>query len=111
VRHTVLAEVGGFEASVPHGYEDQTLVAKLALTAPVLAADQVLDRYRQHPESLTAGRSQRVEAAHRVAFLRWLIGYLAEHGADRRLLTALNRQRRRYCYRAWRPLLTGGTAR
>jgi glycosyltransferase involved in cell wall biosynthesis len=111
VRRTVLDEVGGFEESVPHGYEDQTLVAKMALTVPVLAADRVLDRYRQHRESLTADRSERVEARDRVAFLRWLTAYLAEHGTERELVAALTRQRRRLRYRAWRPLQTGRAAR
>ena len=109
VRRTAVENVDGFEESVPHGYEDQTLRRKDRARLPVLAADEVLDRYRQHPASLTAGRSERVEAGDRAAFLRWLTSYLTQHSAERRLIWALSRQRLRCGYRARRPMLTGGS--
>ncbi len=44
--------VGGFEASFRGAYEDQVLLAKLYSQCRTLVIDDLLARYRQHPESI-----------------------------------------------------------
>jgi hypothetical protein len=78
VRRKVVREVGGFEAAFPGLYEDQVFYAKVALTAAVLVAGNLWDRYRQHPASMT-GRAPRAELAEgRRRYLDWLERHLAE---------------------------------
>jgi glycosyltransferase involved in cell wall biosynthesis len=95
----VIDKVGGFERSVPDGYEDQAFYAKVCVHAPILVSDECWDRYRQHSGSLTAVVSRRgAELVARARFLSWLIAYLSEHGVDREICAALARQRFRYAH-------------
>ena len=99
VRRSVIESVGDFEEAVPNGYEDQAFCAKVVTHHSVLALDRCWDRYRQHPDSLTARVASNGGAfAARAEFLAWLIDYLGAEGVDRRLNRALRRQRLAYAH-------------
>jgi glycosyltransferase involved in cell wall biosynthesis len=99
VRRRLVEQVGGFEESVPDGWEDQTFHAKACVHSPIFVAAACWDRYRQHPRSLTAMATSRGEdAAGRRRFLTWLIHYLSEHAVDGEIRAALKRQRIRYAH-------------
>jgi glycosyltransferase involved in cell wall biosynthesis len=99
VRRSVIESVGDFEEAVPNGYEDQAFCAKVVTHHSVLALDRCWDRYRQHPESLTARVASNGGAyAARAEFLDWLIEYLRAEGVDRGLSRALRRQRLEYAH-------------
>jgi SAM-dependent methyltransferase len=81
-RRDVVEAVGAFEEGFRgNPYEDQAFFAKLALSAPMFAADECWDRYRQHPDSAVA-RAERdgQEVSQRLAFLAWLAEYLERQG-------------------------------
>jgi glycosyltransferase involved in cell wall biosynthesis len=46
VRREVIAELGGFEESIQHLYEDQVFIAKVCMAMPVFVEDGVGERYR-----------------------------------------------------------------
>jgi hypothetical protein len=83
VRHNVASSVGGFveESHRYRGlYDDQFFYVKVGLEVPVLAADRLLCKYRQHPEATThveyeAGR----HTSARLHWLSWIGDYLFEH--------------------------------
>lgn len=79
-RRRVVLQVGAFEESFTGLYEDQVFYAKMCLAAPVVAVDRCWDRYRQHPDSLSAraGPTERREA--RARYLSWLEDYAADRG-------------------------------
>jgi glycosyltransferase involved in cell wall biosynthesis len=79
-RRAAVERVGGFEETFRGLYEDQAFCAKLCLMFPVVASDDCLYRYRQHPDSAcsVAARAGQVESARR-QFLIWLEAYLATH--------------------------------
>jgi len=95
--------LAGFEERIQHLYEDQVLLAKLCLAAPVYVEGACGERYRQHAQSSSA-RAIAAGADHplapspaRAAFLSWLTEYLAAHPvADAALAHALER--------AWWPI-------
>ena len=82
VRREVARSVGGFveESHRYRGlYDDQFFYVKVGLEVPVLAADRLLCKYRQHPEATThveyeAGR----HTSARLHWLNWIAGYLSE---------------------------------
>lgn len=82
IRIHEVRRVGGFEASFRGAYEDQVLLAKLYSNCRTLVIDDVLARYRQHPDSIVH-RLEREgtyvpgwpNPAER-AFLEWLQKYL-----------------------------------
>jgi glycosyltransferase involved in cell wall biosynthesis len=78
VRRDAALAVEGFEDAFRGEYEDQAFLAKLCLRFPVFAAHRCWYRYRQHAGSAVAMgiRTGATEAA-RLAYLRWLVKYLA----------------------------------
>ncbi len=77
-RRTVIDRVGGFEPAFRGLYEDQVVLAKIGLEAPVLQAQACWYHYRQHPASCCqVARSAGHHAAARRTFLRWLTAYVA----------------------------------
>lgn len=81
IRREQLMAVGGFEDSFRRLYEDQVMLFKIFLNYPVIVIDQVLDYYRQHPES--ACRSDQgplSDLSVRPVFLEWLQTYMIELG-------------------------------
>jgi GT2 family glycosyltransferase len=97
-RRELVQALGGFEERIQHLYEDQVLLAKLCLAAPVYVESGCRERYRQHAASSSA-RAIAAGADHplapspaRAAFLSWLTDYLAAHPvADAALAHALER--------------------
>jgi glycosyltransferase involved in cell wall biosynthesis len=82
VRREVVRSVGGFvEESHQHRgqYDDQFFYVKVGIEAPVLAADKLWCKYRQHSEATTyiEHKADR-HAAARLHWLNWIAGYLFE---------------------------------
>lgn len=98
VRRALVEAVGGFDETIQHLFEDQVLLAKLCLAAPVWVEDAVGERYRQHAGSSSA-RAVAAGIYHPLApnpahdaFLAWLNAYVAAQGvADPELARALRR--------------------
>lgn len=83
IRREVVEKLGGFE-EVFHGvfniYEDQAFLAKVILATPVIAAAEVWDRYRQHPDSsCSAAARDGTEFKARLFFLEWLVDYISRN--------------------------------
>jgi glycosyltransferase involved in cell wall biosynthesis len=105
-RRDAMGGVGGFETSFRGTYEDQVFLLKMFLKHRVIAIDECLDRYRQHPGSCCARAIQdgeyhpsRPHPARR-RFLEWLAEYFSAEGVqDPDILDGLNRARRPY--RGW----------
>jgi len=77
IRRAALLDVGGFENAFRRLYEDQVMLFKLFLAHRVIAVDEVLDFYRQHPESACRVESRGSgDAKARPVFLEWLEGHL-----------------------------------
>jgi hypothetical protein len=94
VRRSVLDAVGGFVESFRDLYDDQALYSQIALRYPIVADDQVLDRYRQHADSMTARADAAYEAGARVRFLDWLEREIARaRVTDVELVQSLARER------------------
>lgn len=93
-RREVVQRVGGFEESFRGLYEDQVFLSKMCFSTPVLVVDEVLDKYRQHPNShchqaIETGdyHPNRPHPARR-RYLEWLDGYLREQDSDTEALMA-----------------------
>jgi glycosyltransferase involved in cell wall biosynthesis len=113
----------GFESSFRQAYEDQVLLAKLYLDRRTLVVDEVLARYRQHPDSLVH-RLEREgtyvpgwpNPTHQ-AFVEWLQQYVDAHAkVSNELRDALRKERQPYLHPwAWRirhlPALSARLAR
>ncbi|HMQ29574.1 MAG TPA: glycosyltransferase [Chloroflexaceae bacterium] len=97
-RRGLVEQVGGFDERIQDLYEDQVLIAKLCLAAPVYVSGFCGGRDRQHEGSSTA---QAIRAGHyhprrpnraRRAFLAWLARYCDERAVrDPALRRALRR--------------------
>lgn len=93
VRAGDVRRVGGFESSFRSAYEDQVLLAKLYLECRTLVIDDVLARYRQHPDSVIHRQLRQGAYAPgwpnpaEAAFLDWLTHHV---GASGRSSLALN---------------------
>jgi glycosyltransferase involved in cell wall biosynthesis len=72
VRRWALEASGGFDEAFRELYEDQVFYTRIALRFPVVAEDWVLDRYRQHGDSMSARASSGSQREARVRFLDWL---------------------------------------
>jgi glycosyltransferase involved in cell wall biosynthesis len=72
VRRWAIEASGGFDETFPGLYDDQVFYARLLLRFPVLADDRVLDRYRQHAQSMTAQANHERARETRTRFLDWL---------------------------------------
>ena len=105
VRRDALLAVGGFDESFRRLYEDQVMLFKMFLAHPTLVLGEVLDRYRQHPDSSTqqdGGVAGDREA--RPAFLEWLQTHLVREGVvDPAIWRAFRNQMYRFDNpRAWK---------
>lgn len=98
VRKDVVRQAGGFENSFRGCYEDQVFLSKMCLHTPVFVLDEVLAKYRQHPQShchqaIRAGEyDPDVPNPARERYLTWLEGYLQAHAVDPRLMAALRKE-------------------
>ena len=104
-RHAVVEEVGGFEETIQHLYEDQVFLAKMCLVAPVVVESGCWERYRQHQESSSSIAIQAGEYnpfspnPARLSFLTWLTEYIANQSlTDDELHKALQKELRPYRY-------------
>jgi glycosyltransferase involved in cell wall biosynthesis len=90
LRRAVLEAAGGFEDAFTGLYEDQVLVAKMSLAAPVFVSDEWLGLYRQHEQSCCAvGARTGADTSARRQYLEWLRQYLdTNRVANRALRTA-----------------------
>jgi glycosyltransferase involved in cell wall biosynthesis len=81
IRRDIVLAVGEFQESFRDLFEDQVFCAKVALTAPIYVSGKWGYKYRQHAES-ACGRTRNTayQLQARERFLRWLSGYLREHG-------------------------------
>jgi glycosyltransferase involved in cell wall biosynthesis len=106
-RRKMLAAVGGFDEAIQDLYEDQVLLAKVALHASVYVDLRCGEKYRQHADS-SSSRAIAAGAYHpwrpnpaRRSFLEWVAGYVGDHpaAASPRVEQALARARRPYASR------------
>jgi len=88
-RDEVLA-AGGFNDEFRTLYEDQVFEFRMCLRSKVWVVDEILDQYRQHPDSACNMEGRRSgDARMRPIFLAWLQGHLVESGCkDERLWRA-----------------------
>jgi len=76
-----LLDVGCFNEDFRGLYEDQVMLFKMFLNYTVIAIDDVLDYYRQHPESACQqGGAFKGDLEMRPVFLEWLQAYMVEGG-------------------------------
>jgi len=87
-RRNAILQTAGFEESIQHLFEDQTLIAKLCLYGPVYVDSACHDLYRQHSASSSAQAANaglyhpwKPNVAH-LAYLEWLDDYVARHGPE-----------------------------
>jgi len=105
VRRRILQDCGGFDETIQHLYEDQVLLAKICMRAPVLVDSGCWDKYRQHAGSSSNIAIRKGEYhplkpnPSRLAYLAWLVGHVdTEKLYDRELITALRKALRPYRY-------------
>ena len=80
VRRQVIEELGRFDETIQHLYEDQVLLAKFCLKAPVFVHGDCWDKYRQRSDSswhVSMDTGEDVSA--QLIFLNWLEKYLIQH--------------------------------
>jgi Glycosyltransferases involved in cell wall biogenesis len=94
VRRTIFETLGGFEVAFPGMFDDQTIILKIFLAAPVHFSSKIWLKYRQHPESC-CGVSERDGSylAERTHFLDWLEQYVRTHNPQPRILKAIAQAR------------------
>ena len=86
VRLDLVRSVGGFEPDFRGVFEDQVFLSKVCMAAPVFVYGEVLDKYRQHPDSHChqAIETGEYHPTHpnpaRKRYLDWLAAYLDERG-------------------------------
>lgn len=87
-RREVIEAVGGYDDSIQHMLEDQVLLAKICLHAPVFVDGNCWDRYRQHPDSSCSQAMQAGEyhyskpnRPHQI-YLNWLEKYITAQGVQ-----------------------------
>jgi hypothetical protein len=80
IRRGALQAGDWFEEDFPGMYDDQVFFAKVWVNQPVYVVNRCWNKYRQHPESMTAGtEGSRSQEEARLAYLRWLLLYLTKH--------------------------------
>ncbi|MDH3606011.1 MAG: glycosyltransferase family 2 protein [Acidimicrobiia bacterium] len=114
IRRSLLQRVGGYVQDFPAMYEDQVMLSKILLHAPVYVSGEALDRYRQHDESITALANSSITDIHlllsreRRMYLEWAADYVATEGLfnqelDEALKVALAPYRHPWRYRLTHP--------
>ena len=109
VKRKFVEQIGGFEETIQHLYEDQVFLAKIFLTAPVFVEGGCWEKYRQRDDSswhlsMYTGEDEKA----RLIFLSWLEKYLIEQGVkDTEIWQALQKQLWSYRY----PILSKLTKR
>ena len=105
VRRRILQDSGGFDESIQHMYEDQVLLAKICMRAPVLVDSGCWDKYRQHAGSSSNIAIRKGEYhplkpnPSRLVYLAWLTAYIyTEKVYNKELITALSKALRPYRY-------------
>ena len=97
LRRRLIESVGGFEEKFAGLMEDQALLAKVYLSAPVFVSSECLVRYRIHDASLCGRATLQDHDAACLLFLHWLEGYLRKQRiANPEIRRALNRTLWRY---------------
>lgn len=81
VKRDLVQQIGGFEETIQHLYEDQVFLAKIFLAAPVFVENGCWEKYRQRADSswhlsMETGEDELA----RSIFLKWLETYLAAQG-------------------------------
>jgi glycosyltransferase involved in cell wall biosynthesis len=76
VKRDLVLQVGGFEESIQHLYEDRVFLAKIFLMFPVFVEDGCWEKYRQRSDSswhlsMSSGEDERAYSI----FLNWLERY------------------------------------
>lgn len=96
-REAALA-VGGFNESFRTLYEDQVFLFRLCTAFPAWATDELLDYYRQHPQSACHQEGELVgDVRMRPVFLTWLQEHLIDIGCkDERLWKAYRTEMLRF---------------
>ena len=104
-RLDVIKAIGCFDERIQHMYEDQVLLAKLCLQAPVFVESGCWEKYRQHSESssniaISTGEYHPSKPnPARQAFLIWLQEYIsAQNINDNQLNKALDKALLPYRY-------------
>jgi len=101
LRTELAKKIGGFEETfrgIYQLFEDQVFVAKVCLAVPVFVSSHCWDKYRLHDDSCVAavnrgGHKYRVG----LFYLKWLSGYLADHGVKNvEVWQALQKKKSRY---------------
>ena len=90
-RRNVLRDENWFEDAFTGMYDDQVLYAKFWINAPAIVVNHCWDKYRQHPDSMTAGGDRAEQhCAARQKYLEWIRGYLQARSVhDAQLVRAL----------------------
>ena len=84
MRREIIEEIGGFEETIQHIYEDQAFFAKVYFKAPVFVEDGCWDLYRQHPDSCCSVAARTGQFDHvnpnlaQLTFLNWIGEYLSK---------------------------------
>jgi glycosyltransferase involved in cell wall biosynthesis len=94
VRTEAITGIGGFEESFQGMYEDQAFYTKISLAMPVLATNDCLAWYRQHPKSVSsiAAKSDQYSSLH-YSFLKWVKNYCElKNVTDARVMQVVRRQ-------------------
>jgi glycosyltransferase involved in cell wall biosynthesis len=104
-RRRIVVEVGGFDETIQHLYEDQAFLAKVCLATPVYVESGCGERYRQHPDSSSAVAIRTGEYnplwpnPARDVFVSWLTQYISAQGIqDTALQRALRKASRPFQY-------------
>ncbi|HYW31413.1 MAG TPA: glycosyltransferase [Gemmatimonas sp.] len=93
VRRDIAMSLGGFEDGFAGLFDDQVFYAKVALQHGIVRSPETILRYRQHPGSMCATRTDEVAPA-RARYLDWMEQYADESGvADSRLTSMIAEQR------------------
>ncbi|MGQ5702083.1 glycosyltransferase family 2 protein [Sandaracinobacteroides sp. A072] len=80
-RRQAILDVGGFNEAFRTLYEDQVFLFRMCLRHPVWAIPDVLDKYRQHPDSACNSEGRVTgDARMRPIFLAWLQDHLIDSG-------------------------------
>ncbi|NNE68385.1 MAG: hypothetical protein HKN33_17600 [Pyrinomonadaceae bacterium] len=102
IRKEYAKRIGIFEEEFRHIGEDQIAWAKLTLNGRIYVMDEVLARYRLHPDSITAveSRSRRADASAGY-FFNWLDEYLETQRIDsEKVLDSVRRFKRKAQFEA-----------